>query len=70
MDVPKRGSEILAMLVDSDSVVAVEDVDAQACLKIVELGTTDAGDVTGGEADLTYSVPYPDHLHVRGLGVF
>src|SRR5665213_779146 len=69
-DVPECGREILSMLVDGDSMVAVKYVDAQARLQIVELGTADAGDVAGREADRTDGVPYPDHLHVRGLGVF
>ena len=70
VNVPERGSEVIAVLVDGKGVIAVQDMDAQSCLEIIELGTANARNISSRQADGTDGIPHADYLHVHGLGVF
>jgi hypothetical protein len=45
-NVPKRGSEVLPVLVNRKRVIAVQDMDTQPCLKVIERGATNARNIT------------------------
>jgi hypothetical protein len=59
MDVPERGSEVVAMLIDGKGVIAVQDVDAQSCLQIIELSTAKAPNIASPHTDGSDGIPNP-----------
>src|SRR5438128_2701037 len=70
MNVPEGGGEVRAMLIDSQRVVTVENMDAQSCLEVVEGSAADAGNIPSRQADGADGIPHADHLHVGWLRVF
>jgi hypothetical protein len=69
-NVPERWSKVVAVLVDGKGVIAVQDMDAQSGLQIIERRTANARNIPRRQTDGTDGILDADDLYFRGLGVF